>query len=627
MRYIVRRLLILPASLIFVTFACYVGLRSIGSARDIAIGILNFNYTEANAQRLIEELKLDRSIPRGYAEWLWGAIRLDFGTSFIARAPVKDLLLPTLPVTFQLMVMATILCLVISIPLAVLSAYRPGSRFDRFVSAGAFGFLSLPEYVFGVGMLFFVALGTRVGGITIIPSGIFPAGNHVPITENPFQSIRHLFLPALTVAISQSANFMRILRTDMLATLQEDFVLLAKSKGLSDRVILLRHALRPSSFTLVTITGLSIGSLIGTSTIVEQLFTLNGTGSALLRGVYTRDMPMVLGAVTIITLVYVVTTAAVDVLYGVIDPGSGGCASSCEPRRGPRSRYHPLMAPAEPNWYPDPSRRHELRFWDGTTWTPHVSDAGTVSLDDASDAMGVGTIVAGTTPAEAVREQVHGTGMRGAGLPAGDPTVAPARGGTLFDEPVLVVNQKAKLIELTNQYAVYNGTGTQIGSVSQVGQSAAKKVLRALTSLDQFMTTRLEVTDMAGTVLLALTRPRKVFKSTVVVERPGVGEVGRIVQENMIGKIHFALQAGGATVGAIRAENWRAWNFRIEDALGNEVARITKTWEGMAKTLFTTADNYVVHLHGHIDEPLRSLVVASALSVDTALKQDSRGLG
>jgi len=97
------------------------------------------------------------------------------------------------------------------------------------------------------------------------------------------------------------------------------------------------------------------------------------------------------------------------------------------------------------------------------------------------------------------------------------------------------------------------------------------------------------------------------------------------VQENMIGKIHFALQAGGSTYGAIKAENWRAWNFRIEDHQGTEIARITKTFEGLAKTLFTTADNYVVQIHTQIPQPLNSLIVAAALSVDTALKQDSRG--
>ena len=104
-------------------------------------------------------------------------------------------------------------------------------------------------------------------------------------------------------------------------------------------------------------------------------------------------------------------------------------------------------------------------------------------------------------------------------------------------------------------------------------------------------------------------------------------EIGQIVQQNAIGKIRFGLEAGGHTYGSINAENWRAWNFNIQDHTGTEVARITKTWEGLAKTMFTTADNYVVQIHRPLEEPLRSLVVAAALAVDTALKQDSRGLG
>ena len=124
-------------------------------------------------------------------------------------------------------------------------------------------------------------------------------------------------------------------------------------------------------------------------------------------------------------------------------------------------------------------------------------------------------------------------------------------------------------------------------------------------------------------MLLRITRPAKVMKSTVIVSDGNDQEIGRIVQDNVFGKIHFSLQAGGHTYGAIKAENWRAWNFRIEDHTGAEVARITKTFEGIAKTMFTTADNYVVQIHGPIPQPLNSLVVASALSVDTALKQDS----
>jgi uncharacterized protein YxjI len=206
-------------------------------------------------------------------------------------------------------------------------------------------------------------------------------------------------------------------------------------------------------------------------------------------------------------------------------------------------------------------------------------------------------------------------------------TNLPQGGGTLLTEPVLVVNQKAKLIELVNEYKVFDQHGTQVAAVREVGQSKAKKVLRFVSSIDQFMTHRLEITDPAGNVVLQLTRPAKLVKSRVVVSDAAGGEVGAIVQKNAIGKIRFDLEAHGQVVGSLNAENWRAWNFNVQDPNGTELARITKTWEGLAKTMFTSADNYVVQIHYTLPEPLRSLVVAAALAVDTALKQDSRGLG
>ncbi|MFC4507272.1 MULTISPECIES: LURP-one-related/scramblase family protein [Streptomyces] len=204
---------------------------------------------------------------------------------------------------------------------------------------------------------------------------------------------------------------------------------------------------------------------------------------------------------------------------------------------------------------------------------------------------------------------------------------APSGPGTLFGEPVLVVSQKAKLIELTNEYKVMDQQGNQLGSVVQVGQSALRKVLRFVASIDQYLTHRLEIRDAHGQPVLLLTRPAKIFKSRVVVTRPDGQQVGEIVQQNVFGKINFAINAGGRQVGAIKAENWRAWNFAIVDHTETEVARITKTWEGLAKTMFTTADNYVLQIHRPLAEPFLSLVVATALTVDTALKQDARGLG
>ena len=149
-----------------------------------------------------------------------------------------------------------------------------------------------------------------------------------------------------------------------------------------------------------------------------------------------------------------------------------------------------------------------------------------------------------------------------------------------------------------------------------------------MSSLDQFMTHKLGAYDADGTRVLELVRPRKFIKSTVQVF-DGVGaQVGEIRQQNMIGKIRFGLHdQTGQKIGEIRAENWRAWNFSIVDHTGQEIGRITKTWEGLAKTLFTTADNYLLDISGDISGPLRMMTFASAVGVDTALKQDSRGLG
>ncbi len=268
----------------------------------------------------------------------------------------------------------------------------------------------------------------------------------------------------------------------------------------------------------------------------------------------------------------------------------------------------------QPGWYADPAAVFDLRWWDGARWTDAVVKEGVTTTSPLPDGRGPVQV----SSIDYVKDQVQ----RRAG-------VAPATGGagTLFTEPVLVVNQKAKLIELTNEYAVYDQAGRPLGSVVEVGQSGLKKAARFLSSVDQFLTHKLEVRDAQGVPQLLLVRPAKFVKSRVVVEKPGVGEIGQLVQENVFGKIRFGLFSGGRQVGSLNAQNWRAWDFQILDESGTEVARIKKTFEGVAKTLFTTADNYVVQIHRPLQEPLLSLVVASALTVDTALKQDSRGLG
>jgi uncharacterized protein YxjI len=265
-------------------------------------------------------------------------------------------------------------------------------------------------------------------------------------------------------------------------------------------------------------------------------------------------------------------------------------------------------------WFPDPAGQFHQRYWDGSTWTEHVvGDGGQTTSPlqpQAAHAVQV------SRPEQVQRQVRDQAGIAPFELREGG-------GGGLFDSPVLVVNQKAKIIEVTNEYAVYDANGTQLGSVVEVGQSALKKAVRILSNYDQFLSHRLEVRDTQGRVQLSLHRPAKFLKSTVVVSGPDGNEIGKIRQENAIGKIRFAFEVGGQKVGGIQAENWRAWDFAINDASGTEVARIKKTWEGLAKAMFTTADNYVVRIHRPLEEPLRHLVVAAAVSVDTALKQDS----
>ncbi|MFJ9413005.1 phospholipid scramblase-related protein [Streptomyces sp. NPDC101227] len=321
-------------------------------------------------------------------------------------------------------------------------------------------------------------------------------------------------------------------------------------------------------------------------------------------------------------------------------------------------------------WYADPQGApQQLRWWDGSQWTGHTHPGHQPQPPAQTQAQAqtphpappqpaqqaqptARTAPPGTLQKQAPQQPAHTPQQAAPQQPAAQPMpqqyapsqqqpgqapypggpqacAAPAGpgGGGLFTEPVLVVNQKAKLIEVTNEYGVFDQHGNTLGTVVQVGQSTAKKVLRVVSSLDQYMTHKLEIRDAYGQPQLMLTRPAKIIKSKVLVQRPDGQPVGEIVQQNAIGKINFSIMVNGQQIGAIKAENWRAWNFAIVDHTDTEVARITKTWEGLAKTMFTTADNYVLQIHRQLPDPLLSLVVATALTVDTALKQDARGLG
>ena len=196
----------------------------------------------------------------------------------------------------------------------------------------------------------------------------------------------------------------------------------------------------------------------------------------------------------------------------------------------------------------------------------------------------------------------------------------------LLTRDVLVFKQKAKLIEVSDQYRILDDQGNEIGHINEEGQSFLKKAARVLTDLDQYFTHRLGVYDRENAKVIDIVRPRKFMKSRVEISDGTGRKVGTIVQKNVFGKKRFALEgSSGESLGAINAENWRAWDFAVEDPTGAEVGRITKKWAGILREGFTTADNYILQISGQVSPDLRLMMLGSAAGIDLALKQDEAG--
>lgn len=274
----------------------------------------------------------------------------------------------------------------------------------------------------------------------------------------------------------------------------------------------------------------------------------------------------------------------------------------------------PPIAPVTPaDWYPDPFGRHEQRYWGGDAWTEHVTSAGTPTVDPPVPHPADRVIDEPPRAKQSEKVERH-IGQAGAHSPQ-------TSEGTVFTEQIMVVNQKAKLIGKSVEYAIYDHSGRQISAVRELSRGIMANAMSMRPVENR--TRRLEVIDLDNRVVLSLTRPANFAKSTVIVRDAQGAEVGKIVQKSLgvIGGVRFVLESSGRAVGSIKGEGWNSWDFGIQDPTGIEIARITKTWAGWAKERFTKADNYVVEIHQELEEPLRSLVVAAALTVDVALKQ------
>jgi peptide/nickel transport system permease protein len=308
MRFVRKRVIQLVLVLFFVTFLSFFMINLLpGDPARVVCGI---SCDQKAYEQTRKDLGLDKPIIVRYGIWLKDMATGDMGKSATNQQPVSTAISQRLPVTLELLIYSEIIALVLAIPMAILAAQRAGSVFDRASTTVAFGMLSVPDFVVGILLILIFAVNL----------GWFPVTRQVGFFTDPIGNLHDMFLPALTLAFGEMAVYMRLLRTDLISTLQEDYITMAKAKGITSRRVLMRHAFRPSSFSLITVIGLDIGRLIGGAFIVEILFALNGMGSYIVTSIFSRDYIPVQGGVVLVAVAYVLINFVIDMLYAVIDP-------------------------------------------------------------------------------------------------------------------------------------------------------------------------------------------------------------------------------------------------------------------------------------------------------------------
>jgi peptide/nickel transport system permease protein len=277
---------------------------------DAAIVFTGPDSSAETVAAIRHEMGLDAPVIMRYFRWAYRAVCGDLGMSMVTREPVWDALVARLPVTLELLLFAQLMALSLAIPSAIICARNPGGIVDRILSTVGFASLSIPNFVMAILLIFFFVLRLRW----------LPATGFAPLSEGLAANVQSLLLPGLSIALVEWVILFRVLRSDLITTLGEDFILMAQSKGLSSTQVLFRHALRPSSLNLLTVIGLQMGYLIGGALVVETIFALPGIGRLLVTAIYSRDIFMIQGCALWITLGYVTINLMVDVLYAVLDP-------------------------------------------------------------------------------------------------------------------------------------------------------------------------------------------------------------------------------------------------------------------------------------------------------------------
>lgn len=318
LRYIAKRLLFMVPLLFGITVICFTVMHlAPGSPTDLQTQ-MNPRASVEMKQRLRSMYDLDKPLPVQYIRWVGKLARLDLGVSFSTdRRPVADKILERLPITILLNVLSMLLIFVVAIPLGVLSAVRQDSLFDRVTAVIVFIGFAVPT--FWLALLLMILFGIHLGWLPI--SGIRSLNaEYLPPAMAFWDLIRHLILPVLLAAFGGLAGLSRYMRANMLEVIRQDYILTARAKGLSERAVIYRHALRNALLPVITILGLSIPGLIGGSVIFETIFAIPGMGQLFYMAVMARDYPVVMGILFIGAILTLFGNLIADVFYALADP-------------------------------------------------------------------------------------------------------------------------------------------------------------------------------------------------------------------------------------------------------------------------------------------------------------------
>ena len=277
---------------------------------DPIAAMLGPSATKAEYQALKKELGLDKPLLVQYLNWLNRIAHGDMGKSISNERPVLEIILSRFPVTFVIAILASIISILIAIPLGVVAALKRNTHLDFIAMFVAFLGISVPSFWLGLMLIYLFAVNL----------GWLPAIGYVPLSENFFQGVRFLILPAASMGLILAAVVTRMVRSSMLEVLSQEYIVTARSKGLRQTTILITHALKNALIPVITVIGFNFGYLLGSTVVIEQVFTLPGIGSMVITAVLGRDYPVLQGAILFITFFYLMINLIVDILYGFLDP-------------------------------------------------------------------------------------------------------------------------------------------------------------------------------------------------------------------------------------------------------------------------------------------------------------------